>query len=210
MIVGRCIVREVCDETGRGTPRRGDAAKKEHTKAMNVHSTLGAPLAMLVLLLPAACGGSTTDGTPADAASDTGVATDTGSSSDAPADTGGGGDAATDATDSGGGDAAAACFDGSGTLSSVPYKVCSNDSDCVSVLHTTDCCGSSSYIGVAKGSSADVAACEKTWDAHFPACGCPSRGPIAEDGKPVSDPTKVVVHCTDRTSSSGICKTSVP
>jgi hypothetical protein len=141
---------------------------------------------LAISLLLAACGGKT-DTTPT---TDSGaVVSDTGTSSDTSI------------------DAAAACFTGD-TVTSVPYKVCSNDSDCTFLLHQTDCCGNSTWVGVAKSQKVEVQACEDAARSKFPACGCPASQPKAEDGSLIDFSGMPAVHCVDRTSSSGICKTS--
>ncbi|MGZ3423846.1 MAG: hypothetical protein ACXWUG_05800 [Polyangiales bacterium] len=136
-----------------------------------------------------ACGGKTDTTPTTDAATDTGTTTDTGPTTDTP------------------GDTAPACFDASGLIS-VPYKVCSNDSDCTFLAHQTDCCGNSTWVGVNKDQKVEVSACESAVRASFPGCGCPAGQPKAEDGSTLDFGAMPVVHCTDRTSSSGICKTS--
>jgi hypothetical protein len=138
-----------------------------------------------VLSLLAACGGKT-DETPA---TDSGVVSDTGSTGDTAADT------------------APACFSGE-QLVSIPYKICSSDDDCTFLMHQTDCCGNSTWVGVAKDQKVEVQACESASRAKFPGCGCPASQPKAEDGTTIDFGAMPVVHCTDRTSSSGICKTS--
>src|SRR4051794_34151259 len=97
-----------------------------------------------------ACGGKTNVAATDAATSDTGSpATDTGSSSDVST------------------DAAPACFTGD-SLTSVPYKVCSNDSDCTFLLHQTDCCGNQIWVGVAKDQKVPVQACEDAARSKFP------------------------------------------
>lgn len=143
-------------------------------------------LALSMLL--AACGGKT----------DTTEAADSGAIGDA-ADTGTSTDVGTDA--------AAVCFTGD-TVTSVPYKVCADDSDCTFLLHQTDCCGNSTWVGVAKSQKVEVQACEDASRSKFPGCGCPASQPEAEDGTKIDFSGMPAVHCVDRTSSSGICKTS--
>ena len=146
-----------------------------------------------------ACGGSTQLGSETDSGGD--AAADSGGSDSGSSDSGVG-DAPSDT--------ASACFDEAGSAPSIPFKVCANDSDCVTATHETDCCGNSQIIGVNKAQAAAYAACEKPWDEHFPGCGCAGGPPKTEDGKTATDTSLVVVKCTDRTGSSGICKTSLP
>ena len=148
------------------------------------------------------CGGSTDPGSSTDAAGD--VATDSGSTDGVAIDSSGR-DVTTDASTDGG-----ACFDETGSVPSVPFKVCANDDDCTTATHETDCCGNSQIIGVSKSQAAAYAACEKPWDEHFPGCGCAGGPPKTEDGKTATDPSAVIVKCTDRTGTTGICRTSLP
>jgi hypothetical protein len=134
----------------------------------------------------AACGGRTVDPT-LDATSDAPGAEATA-------------DASIESSSDGG-----ACF--SDVVTS-DWKLCNNDSDCVVAHHQTDCCGSEVAVGVSASAASAYANCEHAWVAHFPGCGCPAAPLSTEDGKRVTDPTLIVVHCTDRTSSGGICKTS--
>jgi hypothetical protein len=140
--------------------------------------------ALIFPLLLAACGGKTETSTPADAAPS---------------------DSSSDAAN----DAAPVCFS-MGALISVPFKACNDDGDCVALLHQDDCCGNQTWIGVAKSEEATVRACETASRSTFPACGCPASSPKTEDGMSVDFDGRPSVHCVDRTSSSGICKTTFP
>ena len=115
-------------------------------------------------------------------------------------------DAASGDTADGGGDGAPACFGDSG-LVGYEFTVCHGAGECTTAQHRTDCCGSATIVGVNTASSSAFATCETAWDAHFPPCGCPSRPAQTEDGKTPSDPSKVVVECTNFTSSGGVCRT---
>jgi hypothetical protein len=167
----------------------------------------------LLTLLVAACGGATAqpttggDGGP-DARADGFV----------PGDDGGG--PGLDGAPSDGapvdspGDAPAylACMDSSGQVSA-SLKACQSDSDCVIKQELTDCCGTILYVGIAKGSAAEFDACETAWEAHFPPCGCASNVTKTEDGKSstlFADAAAPQVHCTNLTTSGGICMTYTP
>lgn len=96
------------------------------------------------------------------------------------------------------------------TVPSVPYKVCSNDSDCMVGSHQTNCCGDTLMVGIAKSQAGDYGRCETAWEKTFPGCGCASGPPHTEDGKTIDFGTTPTVRCVDRTGSSGICKTFAP
>ena len=151
---------------------------------------------LLAMGILAGCGGRTDDPTVVDAGGD-GTASDT-----ATVDTGGG----TDAADA----PAPACFDGTGKLLSVPYKVCTNDTDCVAKRHQISCCGDQLWVGVTKSQEAAFDGCEAASRAKFPGCGCPSGPPTTEDGKTLDFSTTPVVKCTNRTGSTGVCMTAAP
>jgi len=139
--------------------------------------------------------------------SDAGGGGDTGSGSDA------GADATSDTTTTDAvkdvpGDGVV-CWDEAGNWI-YDYKACTSDADCTTAEYRKDCCGTIEIIGIAKSRLADYPACETSWAAHFPPCNCPPAPMEAEDGKPVSDPTAAVVHCTNFTSSGGVCMTTAP
>jgi len=149
---------------------------------------LGSACLCMCLLL--ACGGRTDDSSSDAAPSESGAdVAPVDSASEAAADAG-------------------LCF--GATVPSVPYKVCNNDSDCMSASHQTDCCGNSLLVGIAKSQAAAFGACEAAWDKTFPGCGCPSGPPQTEDGKTLDFGVTPIVRCVDRTASSGICKTFAP
>jgi hypothetical protein len=125
--------------------------------------------------------------------------------------TDGGSDATTDATsDSTTGDApidGGRCWDEAGNWI-FDDKSCGSDADCTTATHRTTCC-STEIVGVAKSKLADFTTCEGSWSAQFPACDCPATQPTAEDGKTIEAGT-AVVHCTNFTSSGGVCMTTAP
>lgn len=65
------------------------------------------------------------------------------------------------------------------------YKSCHFDNDCTFAIHSTNCCGSFVYVGIAKARLAEFELCESAWASHFPPCGCASGPPKTEDGKEV-------------------------
>jgi hypothetical protein len=105
-----------------------------------------------------------------------------------------------------------ACMDSSGQLDGA-LKRCQSDAECVIKHHTTSCCGSVTYVGIASASVSPFVTCETAWGAHFPACECASGAPKTEDGKSLgigADAGTPQVHCIDFTSNGGICQTFLP
>jgi hypothetical protein len=130
------------------------------------------PLLAALLL---GCGGSTAqsaagaDGGP-DAHADAAQPGDDAESTDAPA------DSPLDAP------AYLACMDASGQVDP-SLKACQTAADCVIEQEQADCCGTILYVGLASASASRFAACEASWVAHFPGCGCASGQTKTEDGK---------------------------
>jgi hypothetical protein len=105
-----------------------------------------------------------------------------------------------------------ACMNSSGLLDS-SLKTCQSDNDCVIEQEQTDCCGTILYVGVNVSSVSAFNACETAWVDHFPGCGCDSGQMKTEDGMvthPGQDGGIPAVHCTDFTSSGGVCMTYSP
>jgi len=168
---------------------------------------------MLLLLLVAAssvsldaCGGSTASigGSPDGGGHDGG--SESGPSDDGDAE-------AMDASpeDTGNGSGYLACMNGNGQLDAA-VKGCSTDGDCIAEIEGLDCCGSMRYVGISTSQASAFAACDAAWEAHvhYNECDCRALPPVTEDGKPVSDPSAVEVHCTDFTNGSGVCMTYQP
>jgi hypothetical protein len=156
----------------------------------------------LVVAALAACGGTT-------AAPENGA---DGGAHDAQGDGTSGGDGAVigDASD----DAAAylACMNDNGQLDG-SLKSCHADTDCVIKQEDTDCCGAILYVGVSAASASKFDACEASWLAHFPPCGCASNQTATEDGhmgRQGDDGGAPQVHCIDFTSNGGVCMTYTP
>jgi hypothetical protein len=157
----------------------------------------------LVAALLAACGGSVAQTAAApdgghDARADSGQPDDAGAV-DAPA------DASLDAE-------YLACMDASGQVDA-SLKACKSDSECVIKQEQTDCCGTVLYVGIASASASRFDACQPSWLAHFPGCGCASAQTNTEDGKMSyrwMDAGAPQVHCTDFTMSGGVCMTYTP
>jgi hypothetical protein len=105
-----------------------------------------------------------------------------------------------------------ACMSSSGVLDT-SLKACQSDNDCVIEQEQTDCCGTVLYVGVAASLVSEFDACETAWVDHFPGCGCSSGEKKTEDGKvtnPNDDAAAPAVHCTDLTTSGGVCMTYSP
>jgi len=150
----------------------------------------------------AACGGSSIDTSTTDGGGDDARAADGGDDDSATADAGG------DSGDTG----YLACMNASGQLDD-SLKTCQSDTDCVIEREQTDCCGTILYAGVDTASVMEFGTCETSWVAHFPGCGCSSGQTKTEDGmitRPGMDAGAPQVHCTDFTSSGGICLTFTP
>src|SRR5262252_705300 len=130
-------------------------------------------LAVVVLVLVAACGGSTT--------ADLGKSSSSGGSSSGGSSSGSsssGGSSSGSSSSSGGVDAGPdagylACMDDQGNLAA-DFKTCHTDADCVVKQEMTDCCGTILFVGVSTTRTTAFAACETAWEAHFPGCGCAS------------------------------------
>jgi hypothetical protein len=106
-----------------------------------------------------------------------------------------------------------ACMDPSGQVDG-SLKACKTDSDCVIKQEQTDCCGTVLYVGIASPSASQFDACQTSWLAHFPACGCATGQSKTEDGTVTypwtMDAGMPQVHCTDFTMSGGVCLTYTP
>lgn len=76
--------------------------------------------------------------------------------------------------------------------------------DCSVVYHQVDCCGNMQAWGINNDSAKAFTEIEAVCAAQYPACGCRSEPPVADDGNS-ADPASIKVTCTD-----GECKTYVP
>lgn len=97
----------------------------------------------------------------------------------------------------GGGGGATACQQ-VGTLDGS----CAKNTDCVAVVHTTNCCGAAVWLGLRSTEAQPFATLESTCDASYPACGCASGPPTTDDGSTVMQGGAVSVSC-----QGGTCKT---
>jgi len=105
-----------------------------------------------------------------------------------------------------------ACMDDTGQVSAT-LKTCQSDSQCVIEQEQIDCCGTILYVGIDTASASEFGACQSSWLAHFPGCGCSSGQTKTEDGQithPGMDAGAPQVHCADFTSNGGICLTYTP
>jgi hypothetical protein len=110
--------------------------------------------------------------------------------------TGGGGVAGMGGGGRGGG-GATACQQ-VGTLD----RSCAKDTDCMAVVHTTNCCGAAVWLGLRSTEAQAFATLESTCDASYPACGCASGPPTTDDGSTVMRGGAVSASC-----QGSICKT---
>jgi hypothetical protein len=133
-------------------------------------------------------GGASKGGTPTGGAAGTG----TGGTS-----AGGVGGAGMGGTTTGGVGGTAACQQ-VGTLD----QSCIVDSDCLAVRHTTNCCGTSVWLGINKTGAQEFSTLESVCDASYPACGCPSGPPTTSDGSSIPFAASAAVTC-----QGGVCKT---
>jgi hypothetical protein len=81
-------------------------------------------------------------------------------------------------------------------------RKCAVDSECVAVMHTTNCCGAAIWIGINTSAAEHFSSLEKMCDAGYPACGCAAGPPVAEDGSLIPFGEAAAVTC-----AAGTCKT---
>jgi hypothetical protein len=82
-------------------------------------------------------------------------------------------------------------------------RSCATDTDCVVVVHQTNCCGSESAFGIRESELAAFNAAEATCDQQYPACGCASFGVDVEDGTRVDFASKNEINVS---CDAGTCK----
>lgn len=95
------------------------------------------------------------------------------------------------------------CTGGNPTFPSFE-KSCNTVADCVVVHHETSCCGSQLIMAINHGELARFQAAESICDKQYPACGCASQGPEAEDGTqlPWGSENLILAGCDNK-----ICRT---
>jgi hypothetical protein len=87
---------------------------------------------------------------------------------------------------------------------------CHNPGDCVTAVHTVDCCGTLQVIGVNQANMASFDACEQAWQDTLPDCACGAKPTTTESGSAeVTDMSQVDARCTNFTSEGGICQSFV-
>jgi hypothetical protein len=79
---------------------------------------------------------------------------------------------------------------------------CIVDSDCLAVRHTTNCCGTSVWLGINKAGGQEFSTLESLCDASYPACGCATGSPTTSDGSSIPFGANAAVTC-----QGGVCKT---
>lgn len=81
---------------------------------------------------------------------------------------------------------------------------CRVNSDCIVVVHQSDCCGSTIALGVAGRALASFELEEPLCGASYPECECATRGLRTESGELVAHGSTVLVSCVGHR-----CTTSV-
>lgn len=79
---------------------------------------------------------------------------------------------------------------------------CGAATDCVVAVHQTDCCGNSRATGINAGQRDAFDRAEAVCRPMYPACNCPARAPITDDGASADRSTAIPVECR-----AGICTT---
>ncbi|MBK6533738.1 MAG: hypothetical protein IPF99_30375 [Deltaproteobacteria bacterium] len=94
-----------------------------------------------------------------------------------------------------------------GSVGSFPTfdRSCNAASDCFVARHQTDCCGNSRAMGLNVSQRAAFEAAEAICAPMYPACGCPARPPVADDGNVGNFSTMIAVDCR-----AGLCTSYVP
>ncbi|WP_437576217.1 hypothetical protein [Sorangium sp. So ce887] len=85
-------------------------------------------------------------------------------------------------------------------------KACEQASDCVVLEHITSCCGDVLFVGVDAEDKGAFESAEAACAASYPLCDCPTGPPVAEDGKPLDNPSEaaVVARCKEGSCTSEI------
>jgi hypothetical protein len=83
-------------------------------------------------------------------------------------------------------------------------RACEQDAECALAFHQKDCCGSISVMGIRADLLADFQAAEAVCSAQWPACGCASAIPTADDGTSSGNLDDFGVRC-----DSGQCRSTV-
>ena len=84
-------------------------------------------------------------------------------------------------------------------------RSCNAPSDCFVATHQTDCCGNSRAMGLNASQRTAFEAAEAICAPMYPACGCPARPPVADDGSVGNFSTMIAVDCR-----AGLCTSYVP
>ena len=83
-------------------------------------------------------------------------------------------------------------------------KSCTTASDCILVIHQTDCCGNQRGLGIVASQRAAFEAAEAVCRPMYPRCGCPTRGILCDDERWTFGADMVGVACR-----AGRCTTFV-
>jgi hypothetical protein len=82
-------------------------------------------------------------------------------------------------------------------------RACVDDSDCVAVLHVTDCCGSGVWVGIRASAVTSFDTLEAACERSYSQCACAARAPTTDDGSIVrlGGQAAVAASC-----QAGVCK----
>lgn len=84
-------------------------------------------------------------------------------------------------------------------------KTCAMSTDCITVMHQVNCCGTRAAMGINSAEQKAFADAEATCEMQYPACGCAAMPTTTEDGKSATDETQIQVACMN-----GQCLTFLP
>jgi hypothetical protein len=81
---------------------------------------------------------------------------------------------------------------------------CGDGRDCRAAIHQIDCCGSRRALGINYLEEDRFNEAEAVCEAQYPACECPDRGILADDGQSTYEAADVGAFCNE-----GSCATFV-
>lgn len=78
------------------------------------------------------------------------------------------------------------------------YNQCSDDDECTTAVHVSDCCGGTSIVGVNKEFTSEFETAALACSLTFPACGCAASAyALAQDGRFVGPGAQAGARCDD-------------
>ena len=134
--------------------------------------------------------------------SDGATGDDTGTADDASADSST--DGASDTSEPPADASGIVCMAGGGGAFPTFGRACTEVTDCVAVLHQTDCCGNMAATGIRADEEAAFNAAERTCREMYPRCRCPVGPTVADDGT-MGLGEDFVVECAEN-----VCTTTFP